>query len=210
MNLPSIPSRTALNNHKATLSTDTKWKLRFVFDGVLTGLGKRADGLYVVEAQFIEDEGYEPPQGTLHTVISIPPNEISNADTSDSNASETTIKKNQLEIVNGRWKLSEDPDDRKDGLWVWGLFKEPLYPFMLLELETKELQLPGEERDVIKPLQLYAQISHKRDQDAGVILDASTLTIREMETVKADPFGAATVDIYESVSVGQLSIKPSE
>ena len=22
-----------------------------------------------------------------------------------------------------RWTLSEDPNDRKDGLWIWGLFE---------------------------------------------------------------------------------------
>ena len=35
-----------------------------------------------------------------------------------------------LEFGDSRGKPTEDP---KDGLWVWGLFKEPLYPFMLLQ-----------------------------------------------------------------------------
>lgn len=39
-----------------------------------------------------------------------------------------------------RWRLDEeagsDPLD-KGGLWIWGLFKEPLYPFMFLQLEVK-------------------------------------------------------------------------
>ncbi len=25
--------------------------------------------------------------------------------------------------ASNRWKLSEDPNDRRDGLWIWGLFK---------------------------------------------------------------------------------------
>jgi hypothetical protein len=25
--------------------------------------------------------------------------------------------------ASNRWTLSEDPNDRKDGLWIWGLFK---------------------------------------------------------------------------------------
>ena len=67
--------------------------------------------------------------------------------------------------------------------------------------------MPGEEKDSIGPLQLFAQISHIRDKEVGVILKNSVLKIREMETVKADLIGAATVDIYEEVSVGQLSIQ---
>lgn len=105
--------------------------------------------------------------------------------------------------------LSEDPDERKDGLWVWGLFKEPLYPFMLLQLETEEFDLPGEEGDSILPLKLFAQINHYRDEEKGVILSQAALNIREVETMKADPLGAATVDVYEEVSVGQLTIQAS-
>ena len=37
-----------------------------------------------------------------------------------------------------RWRLSEDPEDQKDSLWIWGLFKEPLYPFLLLELDLAQ------------------------------------------------------------------------
>jgi len=77
---------------------------------------------------------------------------------------------------------------------------------MLLKLETKAVELPGEEKDSIKPLKLFAQISHIRDKEKGVILQASELKIRDMETVKADLIGAATVEVYEEVSVGQLSI----
>ena len=90
-----------------------------------------------------------------------------------------------LKVMKGRWQLSEDPEDRKDGLWIWGLFKEPLYPFMLLQIETEEYALPGEEGDAIQPLKLYAQINHKRDKDTGEVeLEAATLNIREIESMK--------------------------
>ena len=39
-------------------------------------------------------------------------------------------------------------------------------------------------------------------------LDAAVLNIREIESIKADPFGAAKVDIYDEVKVGQLSLRP--
>lgn len=144
------------------------------------------DQLFVVEANFIEEDGYEPPQGSLQQV----------------QGEETT-----LNITSSRWMLSEDPNDRKDGLWVWGLFEEPLYPFMLLQLETAKFPLPGQEEDAILPLKLFAQINHYRDEEKGVILSQAELKVREMETVKADPIGAATVDVYEEVSIGQLTIQ---
>lgn len=65
------------------------------------------------------------------------------------------------------------------------MFKEPQYPFMLLQINTEEYKLSGNEGDAIEPLTLYAQINHKRDKDTGEVeLDASTLNIREIESIK--------------------------
>lgn len=139
--------------------------------------------LFVIQAQFIEDEGYEPPQGNLNQI---------NGD---------------LQITKSRWILSEDPNDRNWGFWVWGLFSEPLYPFLLLNLETGNLDLPGDDGDSILPLKLFAQINHYRDEEKGVVLSQAELNVREIETMKADPIGAATVDVYEEVAVGQLTIQ---
>lgn len=180
---------------KATLTEETVWRLRFSVSGVRTSSGRTAnDLLFAVEANFLEEEGYEPPQGNLVQIV----------DEDDADGDGV----GRLRITEGRWQLSEDPNDRKDGLWVWGLFKEPLYPFLLLKLRTEVVKLPGEDGDTVAPLELYAQISHVRDKEAGVILKASTLNVREMETVKADVFGVANVDVFEEVSVGQLSIQP--
>eukprot|EP01083_Nonionella_stella_P068731 182703_1 len=83
---------------------------------------------------------------------------------------------------------------------------------MLLSIETEEYPLPNNaDKDSIQPLTLYAQINHKRDRDTGnVELEASTLNIREIESIKADPFGAARVDVFEDVKVGQLSLRALE
>jgi len=88
------------------------------------------------------------------------------------------------------------------------LNKEPLYPFLLLQFEVEEIILPGKE-DSIKPFTLFAQINHKRGENGEVILSSVTdLTIREKEMMKADPFGAAKVELYESVVVGKLQLQP--
>lgn len=88
--------------------------------------------------------------------------------------------------------------------------KEPLYPYLLLRLETDAIPLENSDNvDMIKPLQLFAQIDHRRDAESGVVLYATDLKVRQMETVKADIFGVADVDVYEEVNVGTLSIQPA-
>lgn len=41
-----------------------------------------------------------------------------------------------------RWTLSEAEDERGAGLWVWGLFKDPLYPFLLLQMDNLGIVSP--------------------------------------------------------------------
>lgn len=38
-----------------------------------------------------------------------------------------------------RWILSEGEDRRSAGFWIWGLFEEPLYPFLLLQMQNLEI-----------------------------------------------------------------------
>lgn len=219
---------------KSTLTDETIWNLRMVLRGVATEQGKKVDEIFNLQCQFLEEEGYEPPQGTIQLVAHTEADSSSNI--------------SRFQIAQSRWQLSEDPNDRKDGLWVWGLFQEPLYPFLLLQLETKPIPIPNSgvrmsmtattttttirnesdddnnpgvvaspqeqqqppQLDVIQPLRLYAQLNHRRDSEKGVILTAtSDLTIRQMETVNADAFGAAKVNVYEEVSIGTLSIQPA-
>jgi len=175
---------------------------------VPTKSGRKVGELFVVDVQFIEEEGFEPPQGEIKQILVEDKQDgDDSSDSDDTTSSSRNIR--YLKVTNGRWKLSEDPNDRKDGLWVWGLFAEPLYPFMLIQLETEEYALPGSENDAITPLTLYAQINHKRDKDTGEVeLEAASLNLREVESINADPFGVAKVDIFEEVKVGQLSLRP--
>ena len=198
---------------KTTLTDETTWKISFLLKGLPTEKGKKVDEIFTMNAQFIEESGYEPPQGYINQLPSS--SSTNDDDNEDNNGS-------RLQVVKSRWQLSEDPNERKDSLWVWGLFEEPLYPFMLLQLETNRIPLPGignanndssndNERgdgDAIKPIKLFAQLSHKREKDVGVILEGGDLNVRQIETIKADPFGAATVDVYEEVSVGKINIQP--
>mmetsp|Transcript_14038 Transcript_14038/g.34014 ORF Transcript_14038/g.34014 Transcript_14038/m.34014 type:complete len:201 (-) Transcript_14038:156-758(-) len=196
---------TASDVKKATLTDETNWRLRLLLNDVTTTKGRKLDGqLFVVEGNFIEEEGYEPPQGLFRpTAKESTSGEIDEAE-------EQTDNGMALEVSNSRWKLSEDPDDPKDGLWIWGLFAEPLYPYMLLQMETKELTLPssadGENADSIPPLKLYAQISHIRNKDEGTVeLKTANLNVRVLEQVQLP---GATVDLFEEEAVGQVSFQP--
>ncbi len=192
-NLSSRQSTTIsglLASSQTTLTEQTTWDLRFLLQSVPTENGKKVDEFFSAKVQFIEDIGYEPPQGALKQLF-------------------VAGEEPSFKILSSRWQLSEDPNDRKDGLWVWGLFAEPLYPFMLLQIETDRIPLPGDITDAIKPLKLFAQLSHKREKDVGVILSGGPLNIKEAETFKADPFGAASVTIYDDVTVGNLQVQVS-
>ena len=183
-----------------TLTDETTWQLRLNLYGCPTKQGRRVNQLFNVDVKFSPDEGYEPPQGSLSQIMTGVGNSLEDG---------PSLGKSGLTLTSSRWQLSEDPDDRKDGLWVWGLFKEPLYPFLLLQMETAEVPLPGDEGDSIEPLALYGQLIHKRNKDTGnVELEGCALNVREIESVKDDVFGAARVDVYDEVDVGRLSIKP--
>ena len=149
---------------KTTLTDATTWEFRFSLKGLPTQNGKRVDEIFSTRVHFIEEEGYEPPQGFVKQLLS----QQNDADDDSTGPNEV-----RLAITKSRWQLSEDPNERKDGLWVWGLFKEPLYPFMLLQLETDNIPLAGEDEDSILPLKLFAQLTHQRDEEAGVILSGN-------------------------------------
>jgi hypothetical protein len=204
--LPSSPSCRSLVASSSssstetvpTLSDTTTWRMRIVLRNVQTEQGTRIPNeMFVITGQFREDEGYEPPQGTFvpQTVV-------------DSSLSATRF----MRITQSRWKLSEDPNDRKDGLWVWGLFKEPLYPYMLFSFETLPILWNEATNDFIPSLQLYVQLNHTRNRDTGAVsLSSNTLydlKIRQMETIAADPLGVSKVDVYEELTVGTFSIQP--
>lgn len=171
---------------KNTLSEESTWNLRLVLKGVATEKGKKVDEIISSKIQFVEDVGYEPPQGTIRQL--------------DGSESKAQIKRS-------RWILSEDPKDRKWGLWIWGLFEEPLYPFLLLTLQVEGT--PQDDGDSLKPLALYAQINHRREADVGVVLEGSDLFVRRQETVNADIFGAAKADIVDDVKTGTILIQPT-
>jgi hypothetical protein len=227
---------TASSTTVPTLSDATTWRLRIVLRNMVTELGTKLNNeMFVITGQFVEEDGYEPPQGTfvqqqqLYSSTSsssslVMQDEMNRTTiTSATDITSSSSSSNRcLQIGKSRWILSEDPNDRKDGLWVWGLFKEPLYPYMLLSFETLPIPLNSTGTaaastatiDCIPALQLYVQLNHTRNRDTGAVSfqlsnSASNydLTIRQKETISADPLGVSKVDIYEELSIGTFSIQ---
>lgn len=140
----------------------------------------------IATLNFAEDVGYEPPQGRVSCVSSLPEGVLGPA--------------SQL------YRLSEDPDDPKDSLWIWGLFKEPLYPFLLCSVVLAEewAALPA-------GTAIFLQAEHRRDPQAGTLLGGGTATVRE---ALAMPGGADAGSAFEAVTVGTFrfldSLEPKE
>ena len=96
-----------------------------------------------------------------------------------------------------RWMLSEDKNDRKDGLWIWGLFEEPKYPYLYFSLFVFKsiilasgLEEPIFGGDGVPGDRLNFRFSHFRNDPAkGAELTAGEMSYDIAETVQADPFG---------------------
>ena len=148
-----------------------RWRLSFA----LPALDRRA----TVIAEFADEIGYEPPQGSLRLVGE------------DGSASDA-----------GTWQLSEDPDDKRDGLWVWGLFEEPLYPFLLVSLDSEKIGLPEGGR-------LALRLGHKsRPNEGEQLLCSGSGAARRKENYNADLFGRSSAALDEDTNIGTVSIQP--
>jgi hypothetical protein len=182
------------SNPKATLDGYTLWRLSFKLE---------RPGSKSVEAiarvRFVEDQGYEPPQGRIFV----------------DDDYYGIIRVDEKGFAS-RWTLSEDKNDRKDGLWVWGLFEEPKYPFLYFSLGIfKSIILPsGAEEpifggDGVPGDRLDMRFSHARDDAKGTVLSDGEMTYTIKELVKADILGlGGDVNVGEPLVAGTISIRP--
>lgn len=133
----------------------------------------RANTNAVVSARFADEEGFEPPQGRVLF------------ETGDG-----------LREV-GRWQLSEDPNERKDGLWVWGLFAEPLYPFLLMTIPSEAVGLP-------EGGLLACQVGHKSRPEETQLLTRGIVSSRKRESIGADLVGLSRATYNEDTALGTV------
>uniref|UniRef100_A0A7S0I175 Uncharacterized protein n=1 Tax=Phaeocystis antarctica TaxID=33657 RepID=A0A7S0I175_9EUKA len=145
----------------------------------------------IVTLRFMQEQGFEPPQGLMLVESCLP---------------EGTV---ELGEQKDRWTLSEDPDDQKDSLWIWGLFSQPLYPFLLLAVTlTEPVELPGGE--TIPAGKLFLQGEHRRDPDADTLLGAGTVVFKVSEEIKADLVGLSDFTYDEPIPCGSFKFLPGQ
>lgn len=184
-----------MNSAKSTLDESTLWRIKLK----LQKQGFKESSA-IVRVRFIEARGYEPPQGRIFVEDDL--NGVVNCDDKG---------------YSGTWTLSEDKNDRKDGLWIWGLFEEPKYPYLYfyLDIFNSTILASGEEEpifggDGVPNNRLNIRLSHNRDPIKGVILSNGEMTYQMTEFMKADPFGiGGQVNVGDIINAGKIDIRPA-
>jgi len=135
--------------------------------------------------RFAEESGFEPPQGFTSIESCLPEGALTLGEQST------------------RWTLSEDPEDRKDSLWIWGLFSEPLYPFIIFEMDLEApVEFPEEGVSIPKGT-LYFQVDHRR-KDGQVQLGEGAVSYKVTEKLAADLVGLSEFAYDEAIPCGKI------
>ena len=174
------------------LNSKTLWRLQITLKGKYAVIETQS------KVRFIEEPGFEPPSGKIF--VETDPSGLLRCDEKGFTAN---------------WQLGEDKDDRKDGLWIWGLFAEPKYPFIYFTLPVWDTVVQGEEAEE-RPLpfdipnsRLLCRFNHEYDAVEGVKLSSSTLSLKRSQVVKADPLGlGGNVNVGEEEVCGTVTLTP--
>ena len=168
----------------------TRWQLSLSLKGPTLAQDVKAD----ITLRFVERQGYEPPQGYIFI----------------ERDSTGLLKVDEKGYAEATWTLSEDKNDRKWGLWVWGLFEEPLYPYVYFTLGVAEQGDDGQPAPGgwIPRQRLYFRFNHAR-KDGAAILSSGMMSYKTVEMIQADPLGwGGMVNAGEEVDGGSVSIYP--
>ncbi len=203
----SASTSTSSSSNKAVLNQRMPWELSVVVKSPVEGL---PDVTTDLKLRFVEEPGYEPPQGKIFVER-------------DPLALIATDDKGFALVGSPAWTLSEDKDDRKWGLWIWGLFEEPLYPFlyfslpMLDECLTEVVGEDGSAKKELRPLfggagipgkRLYFRFAHSREDGASVLSDAK-VWYKEVEMQKVDFLGiGGEANVGETKDAGEAQLRP--
>jgi hypothetical protein len=152
----------------------------------------------VARVRFIEERGYEPPSGKIFVEDDF-----------------SGIFRVNEQGYAASWTLSEDKDDRKDGLWVMGLFAQPKYPFLYfsLGLFPNFITVSGEEEAFslmegvpgVPGDKLNFIFSHTNNGEEGRVLSNGKVTYKNSEILNLP---LTQVDIGEEVAAGTVELVP--
>lgn len=184
----------ARNVDSAELNDKTLWQVGLSFKKN-NELKTRAS----LRIRFVCDRQYEPPQGRIFVE-------------DDFNG---LVKTDERGFA-GTWTLSEDKENRKDGLWIWGLFEEPKYPFLYFYLDIYDT-LYIDDKEVLHFVdssvpggRLFVRFDHVYVKNEGSELTNGRMEFKDSEFVRADPMGiGGRVDVGEMRTAGSINISPS-
>lgn len=193
----SAPHRTRRRSvvpHAASLpslTSDSTWRLQFEF---FSGKDDSTtpDRVITSKVKFVLDEGYEPPQGLIEIVEDLE---------GMFSAVETTATGVQM---NNRWTLEEDPNEKSAGLWIWGLFEDPLYPYLVFSMDVNRIDVADGGKYHIPSGTLFAEVKHQRGSKSGSVLTDGVLSFKVTKTYQADLVGLSKVTVGEPNQCGRL------
>ena len=188
----SFTRATATSAALPSLTSESTWRLQFEFFSGKDPAATEPDRTVSAKVKFVLDEGYEPPQGVVEIL-------------EDDENVFAGVKRNETSGVqmNNRWQLEEDPNERKAGLWIWGLFSEPLYPYLLFSLDVNRVEVADGGYHVPEGT-LFAEMKHARGSKQGCVLSDGTLSFKVTKTYQADLVGLSKVAVGEPTACGRI------
>ena len=176
----------------SSLTSESTWRLQFEFFSGKDPAATAPDRTVSAKVKFVLDEGYEPPQGIVEIL----------EDDDDVFAPARTNATTGVQM-NNRWSLEEDPNERKAGLWIWGLFSEPLYPYLLFSMDVNRVEV-AEGGYHVPAGPVFAQMKHARGSKQGCVLTEGTLSFKVTKTYQADLVGLSKVAVGEPNACGRI------
>ena len=194
-----------------TIDSKSLWRLRLELFSGKDANASAPDRTVTVRARFVVDEGYEPPQGSIEieddeelAFVQAGFHRWTMAEVRRHTALNNCPMHVSPKLTDSTSPLrAQDPNERKAGLWIWGLFEEPLYPYMLLSFDCNRIEVAEGGYHIPKG-KLFAEVKHARGSKSGHVLSDGKLSFKVTKTYKADLVGLSQATIGEPTICGRL------
>lgn len=193
-----------------TIDSKSLWRLRLELFSGKDANASAPDRTVTVRARFVVDEGYEPPQGSIEieddeelAFVQAGFHRWTMAEVRRHTALKNCPTRVSIKLTDSTSGTAQDPNERKAGLWIWGLFEEPLYPYMLLSFDCNRIEVAEGGYHIPKG-KLFAEVKHARGSKSGHVLSDGKLSFKVTKTYKADLVGLSQATIGEPTICGRL------
>ena len=194
-----------------TIDSKSLWRLRLELFSGKDANASAPDRTVTVRARFVVDEGYEPPQGSIEieddeelAFVQAGFHRWTMAEVRRHTSLKNCPTRVSIKLTDSTSPLrAQDPNERKAGLWIWGLFEEPLYPYMLLSFDCNRIEVAEGGYHIPKG-KLFAEVKHARGSKSGHVLSDGKLSFKVTKTYKADLVGLSQATIGEPTICGRL------